>query len=110
MALTITETLGFIDAVIEFWTHRKLFLQSRGLGNINGFIAELTALKEDLLTKNDQQEALKALLRTKTDEVKTARRMASENTSTKLDACIGVLGKRTELGKQAARIRSQIRR
>ncbi|MBC8117659.1 MAG: hypothetical protein H7062_24985, partial [Candidatus Saccharimonas sp.] len=33
-----------------------------------------------------------------------------DNTSTKLDAVIGVLGKTSELAKQAAKLRSDIRR
>ena len=108
--LTTTEILGFADAVIEFWTHRKLFLQAHGLSNVNGLITQLETLKEDAVTKNDEQEALKAQLRMKTDEVEAAFTALYNAASTKLDATIGVLGKTTELGKQAAHIRSDIRR
>lgn len=109
MALTTTETLGFIDAVIEFLENNQAALLAAGL-NVSTWITDLQALKADLLTKNDQQEALKAALRTKTNEVIAAQTTAYNSTSTKLDATIGVLGKTTELGKQAARIRSDIRR
>ena len=109
MSLTTTETLGFADGVIEFLTNNQTALLAAGL-DVSTYITQLGTQKEDAVTKNDQQETLKAQLRTKTDEVNTALSTLYNNTSTKLDAVIGVLGKTTELGKQAARLRSDIRR
>ncbi len=109
MALTTTESLGFTDGVIEFLTNNQAALLAAGL-DVSTYITQLGTQKEDAVTKNDQQEALKAQLRTKTDETNAALSTLYNNTSTKLDAVIGVLGKTTELGRQAARLRSDIRR
>lgn len=109
MSLTTTETLGFADAVIEFFLNHEAELAAAGL-DVTAWITELGTDKEDAVTKNDQQEALKAQARIKTDETEAAMDKLYRNTSTKLDAAIGVLGKTTELGKQAARLRSDIRR
>jgi signal recognition particle GTPase len=109
MSLTTTETLGFADAVIQFMNSNQATLLAAGL-DVSTYITGLTTQKTDAVTKNDQQEALKAQLRVKTEETSSALETLYSNTSTKLDAVVGVLGKTTELGKQAARIRSDIRR
>ena len=109
MSLTTTETLGFADEVVEFLTNNQAALLTAGL-TVGPYITELGTQKEDAVTKNDQQEALKAQLRIKTLDTSTALETLYGNTSTKLDAVIGVLGKTSELAKQAARIRSEIRR
>jgi hypothetical protein len=109
MALTSTETLGFCDAVVEFMTNNQATLLAKGL-NVTAWITELGTQKETAVTKNDEQEALKAALRTKTVETDTAFSAAYDSASTRLDAMIGVLGKTTPEGQQAARIRSDIRR
>ena len=62
------------------------------------------------MTRNDSQEAAKAALRTKTTETNASQNTAYSSASTKLDAIIGVLGKNTEIGKQAARLRSNLLR
>lgn len=109
MPLTTTETLGFADAVIAFMTGNQVALTAAGL-TVAPFITEIGLQKSDAATKNDQQETLKAQLRIKTNETTTALNTLYDNTSTKLDAIIGVLGKTSELGKQAAKLRSDIRR
>ena len=109
MSLTTTETLGFADGVIAFMNSNQVELAAAGLA-VGPFITQLGSQKSDAITKNDQQEALKAQLRTKTEETTTAFSTLYDNTSTKLDAVIGVLGKTSELAKQAAKLRSDIRR
>ena len=109
MSLTTTETLGFADGVIALMSSNQTALAVAGL-TVGPFVTELGAQKSDAITKNDQQEALKAQLRTKTEETTTAFGTLYDNTSTKLDAVIGVLGKTSELAKQAAKLRSDIRR
>jgi len=109
MSLTTTETLGFADGVIAFMSSNQAALAAAGL-TVGPFVTELGSQKSDAITKNDQQEGLKAQLRTKTEETTTAFSTLYDNTSTKLDAVIGVLGKTSELAKQAAKLRSDIRR
>ena len=109
MALTTTETLGFADGVSAFMTSNQAELAAAGLA-VGPFLTQLASQKSDAITKNDQQESLKVQLRTKTEETTTAFATLYDNTSTKLDAVIGVLGKTSELAKQAAKLRSDIRR
>ena len=109
MSLTTTETLGFADGVIAFMTSNQAELAAAGLA-VGPFLTQLASQKSDAITKNDQQESLKVQLRTKTEETTTAFATLYDNTSTKLDAVIGVLGKTSELAKQAAKLRSDIRR
>jgi len=109
MALTTAESLGFTDTVIELMTNNQATLQANGL-NVTAWITELQTLKETAVTLNDEQEAMKAALRAKTVATETALDAVYRRTSTMLDAIIGVLGKTTPEGQQAARIRSDIRR
>ena len=109
MSLTTTETLGFADGMIAFMTSNQAELAAAGLA-VGPFLTQLAAQKSDAITKNDQQESLKVQLRTKTEETTTAFATLYDNTSTKLDAVMGVLGKTSELAKQAAKLRSDIRR
>jgi hypothetical protein len=109
MAMTTTEVIGFCDGVTEFMQNNKAALAAKGL-NVDNWVTELGTQKGDAVTKNDQQEAFKAQLRTKTDDTQAALKTAYDSASTKLDGCIGSMGKTSELGKQAARLRSSIRR
>jgi hypothetical protein len=109
MSLTTTETLGFSEGLIAFMTSNQAALAAAGL-TVGPFITELGSQKSDAVTKNEQQEALKAQLRMKTEETTTAFGTLYDNASTKLDAIIGVLGKTSELAKHAAKLRSAIRR
>ena len=109
MSLTTTETFGFVDSVITFLESNKPALLALGL-DVTAWIAELQTQKQAAVAKNNEQEAAKAHLRTLTGAVDGLLGTVYGNTSTKLDAAIGVIGKTTELGKQAARLRSDIRR
>ena len=66
--------------------------------------------KDLFVAKSTEQETLKSQLRIKTEETALALDTAYNSASTKLDAMIGAVGKTTELGKQLARLRSDIRR
>lgn len=109
MPLTMTETIGFCDNVIQFLSANQSTLQADGL-DVTTWLTDLQARKELALSKNESQEAMKASLRMLTQEVNEALDAAYSTTSSRLDAAIGVLGKNSELGKQAARLRSSIRR
>ena len=109
MAMTTTETLGFLEGLLQFLTVNQGTLAAKGL-TVTNWITELETQRDLAVAKNTQQEGLKAQLRTLTQDTETALTTAYNNGSTKLDAIIGVLGKTTEEGKQAARLRSDIRR
>lgn len=77
---------------------------------MTNWITDLGNQKADAVAKNDAQEALKAQLRDQTQATNDALQTAYDSASTKLDGVIGALGKTSELGRQAARLRSDIRR
>jgi hypothetical protein len=64
--------------------------------------------KNGCLTKDAEKDALKAASKAKTKESEVANLSAYKTGSTRLDAVIGVLGKDTPEGKQAARLRSSL--
>ena len=109
MAMTTTETLGFLEGLVQYLVVNQGALAAKGL-TVTNWITELETQRDLAVAKNTQQEGLKAQLRTLTQETETALTTVYNNGSTKLDAIIGVLGKTTEEGKQAARLRSDIRR
>jgi hypothetical protein len=109
MAMTFTETLGFVDKLVQYLTANQPALQTKGLA-VAAWITELGTLKQAMLVADSEQEALKAQLRAKTAEVDVAQDAAYRTSSTRLDTVIAILGKTTEEGKQLARLRSEVRR
>lgn len=109
MAISMTETFGLCENVLQFLRANQADLRAKGL-EVAGLITELEAQSADAVAKNEEQERLKASLSRKTAETVAAVDLCYTSASTKLDAVIGVLGKTTELGKRAAAMRSGIRR
>ena len=107
--MTTTEVFGFCDGVRQFMQTNQAALQTGGL-NVTNWITDLNNQKSEAVSKNDAQESLKAQLRDATTAANGALQTAYDSASTKLDGVIGALGKTSELGKQAARLRSDIRR
>lgn len=108
-SLTTTEVLGFCTSVNQALTTHSATLLAKGL-TVTGLITELDTQKAAAAARDSEQETLKAQLRVKTEETALALDTAYNSASTKLDAMIGAVGKTTELGKQLARLRSEIRR
>lgn len=107
MPMSNAETFGFSNQFIQFLTDNKADLQAKGL-DVTSWITELTAQKDDAVAKDTAADDLKAAMKTKTAETKTAVSLLYKTSSTQLDAVIGVLGKTTPLAKQAARLRSSL--
>lgn len=107
MALSTTETVGFLDQVNQLMRNNQTALKAGGL-DVTNWITETDDLKNDSLTKDAEKDALKAASKAKTQESNAANSTAYKKTSTRLDAIIGVLGKDTSEGKQAARLRSSL--
>ena len=106
--MTFTETLGFIQTLSQYLTANQAALLAKGL-TVGPWITELETLKQDLLAKDGEQEALKTQLKNKTAEVQAAEDAVYRTGSTRLDTIIALVGKTTEEGKQVARLRSGIR-
>jgi len=109
MSLTTTEVFGFADAVNAAMTANSAELLTKGV-TVGPWVTEGTTLKNDAVTKNDDQEATKALLKTKTAATNTALQTAYDFYSSKLDTIANAYGKTSEKGKQLLRLRSDIRR
>lgn len=109
MPMTHTETIGFCSQVAQFLEENKANLQSSGL-DVTAWIPELNGKRDTAVTRNTEQDDLRVQLKNKTVESKTADDDAYKTASTRLDAAIGVLGKTTSVAKQAAKIRSSVRR
>ncbi len=107
MSISITETIGFCEQVAQLLQDNKTDLQTKGL-DVTNWITEITAQKDDTLSKDAEKDDLRAATKAKTKETQTAANLAYNTASTKLDAVIGVLGKTTPLAKQAARLRSSL--
>jgi hypothetical protein len=106
--MTTTETIGFCESVIEFMKSNKTALLESGV-NVDPWIDDIEKAKSDAVKNNDEQEAMKAKLKEKTKITNDSMKKAYDDSSTKLDAIIGTLGKTTEMGKQAAKIRSKVK-
>lgn len=107
MSISTTETVGFCNQFVQLMQDNKDDLKAKGL-DVANWITELNALKDDAVTKDADQDALRAAAKEKTREAQEANRLAYKTASTRLDAVIGVLGKDTSLAKQASRLRSSL--
>jgi hypothetical protein len=107
--MTHTETIGFCSQVAQFLGENKANLQASGL-DVTAWIPEINGKRDTAVAKNGEQDELRVQLKNKTVEATDANDDAYKTASTRLDAAIGVLGKTTSGGKQAAKIRSSINR
>ena len=109
MALTTTEVFGFSQSVIEFIRNSKTDLEGMGI-TVDTWITDLEMKKSEAVRLNDEQEKHKASLKKLTGQTESALSDLYDTTSSRLDALIGSLGKKTEVAKQAATLRSRIRK
>jgi hypothetical protein len=107
MALSNTKTFGFCDQVIQLMQGSKDALKTEGL-DVTNWITELGTMKGDAVADALKQDDMEAALKTQTKKAQTSSKNVYDKSSTRLDAMIGVFGKNTDLGKQAARLRSSI--
>lgn len=107
MALSTTETAGFLDQFAQLLQGSKDTLNAGGL-DVTNWITDTVNLRTGVITKDAEKDAARAVSKVKTKESETANKTAYKTTSTRLDAVIGVLGKDTPAGKQAARLRSSL--
>lgn len=107
MSISNTETFGLCDQVIQLMEDNKVFLKEEGL-DVAGWITELGAMRNGAVAEVAKQDELQAATKTQTKVANTAVKGVYDKTSTRLDAVIGVLGKTTAPGKQAAKLRSSL--
>ena len=109
MPMTHTEVIGFCSQVTQLLEDNSANLQTEGL-DVSNWITDLTNKRNSAITKNAEQDDLRVQLKSKTAEAQEAINDAYKTASTRLDAVIGVLGKTTMAGKQAAKLRSSVNR
>ena len=76
---------------------------------VNAVVKDLEAKKDTLTSHSAEQEGLKTSLKDKTEEVNAAVTALYDTFSSKVDAACGAVGKKTNLAKQLARVRSSLR-
>lgn len=108
MNFSTTEVFGFSEALIESMRNSKEELTGKGI-NVDAWIADLEEKKKSALSLNDEQDKMKAALKYQTIMVQVAVGSLYDTSSSKLDAVIGAVGKKSELGKQVAKIRSKVK-
>jgi len=108
MNFSTTEVFGFSEALIESMRNSKEELTGKGI-NVDAWVADLEEKKKSALSLNDEQDKMKAALKYQTNMVQIAVGALYDTSSSKLDAVIGAVGKKSELGKQVAKIRSKVK-
>ncbi len=108
MAMTFTETLGFIQKLNQYLTANQALLQGKGL-NVGPWVTELEGMSQAMVVSDGEQEALKTQLKNKSAEVAAAQDTVYRTGSTRLDTIIAILGKTSEEGKAVAKLRSDVR-
>ena len=71
---------------------------------------ELTNRKDVVITQNDEQESFRRQSREKTLQLTVSTTALYDVFSSRIDAALGAVGKKSALGKQIARIRADLRR
>ena len=100
-----------IGKVVEFITSiqaNAVALNAAGFP-VTAVVTDLEAKKDTLTTQSAEQEGLKTALKDKTEAVNAATTSLYDTFSSKVDAACGHVGKKTNLAKQLARIRSTLR-
>ncbi|MFH0977260.1 MAG: hypothetical protein V1874_15885 [Spirochaetota bacterium] len=108
MVFSTTEVFGFSESLIEFIRNSAAVLTEKGI-NTEAWLTELDERKKAAVSLNDEQEKMKASMKELTARSQQSVNILYDAASTRLDAIIGALGKKTESGKQAAKIRSKVR-
>jgi hypothetical protein len=103
------QLLGTVDEFTTLLQSNTAAFATAGL-TVGPIITDLGGKKDVVVTQNDEQEALRRQSRDKTAQLATSVDSLYDSFSTRIDAAMGVVGKKTTLGQQIARIRANLRR
>ena len=111
MAQTFTETVGMLNLVIGHLDNagNAAALTAKGM-DVAATKTRLTNAKNNLVSLDAEQEALKVALPNKTKELETATDASYMDASGMVDAIAGFYGKTTTAGKNVLALRANIRR
>ena len=107
MAISNTETFGLCDQVVQLMEDNKTALKDEGL-DVANWVTELGDIKNGAVAEVAKQDEMQAATKAQTKVANASVKNVYNKTSTRLDAVIGVLGKTTDAGKQAAKLRSSL--
>lgn len=103
-----SKLVGKVDELISVLQSNTATLSLVGIP-VNAVVSELKDKKDALVTTEVEQENLKTSLKNKTEEVQGNSSQLYDTFSTKIDAACGAVGKKSNLAKQIARLRSSLR-
>ncbi len=107
MAVSNTEKIGFANQFIQLMQDNSTLLKGSGL-DVKDWITEITGQRDNAVVEGGKQDERQAAAKAQTKISGDAHKLLYSNSSTKLDAVTGVLGKGTPAAKQAAKLRSSI--
>lgn len=107
MAVSNTKTIGLAEQFVQFIQDNKTLLQEKGL-DVTNWITDTDEKKSDAVTQVGKQDELEAASKAQTKVAQTSVKMLYETVSTRIDATMGVLGKKTPLAQQLSNLRSSL--
>ena len=107
MAVSNTKTVGLAEQFIQFLQDNEASLKDKGL-NVSDWITDTGGKKADAVTQIGKQDELEAASKTQTKVTQRSVKDLYDTVSTRLDAAIGVLGKKTPEAKQLSTLRSSL--
>jgi hypothetical protein len=107
MNFSATDVFAFSDSLIDFIRNSYDDFSDQGI-NVEAWLTELEEKKQYAEYFNSEQKKLKAVQKELNSKEQNALAGLYDTLSTKLNALIVAIGKKSGLGKQAAEIRSKV--
>lgn len=107
MSMSNAKVFGFADQVIQLMKDNQAALLEEGL-DVTNKITKLGGLKDSGVVEAQKQDDMETAAKGQTKVANKAKDSCYTETSTALDAVISTLGKTTDTGKQAAKLRSSM--
>jgi hypothetical protein len=104
-----SQLLGTVDEFTTLLQSNTAAFTAAGL-TVGPIISDLTNRKDVVITQNDEQESFRRQSREKTLQLTVSTTALYDVFSSRIDAALGAVGKKSALGKQIARIRADLRR
>jgi hypothetical protein len=104
-----SQLLGTVDEFTTLLQSNTAAFTTAGL-TVGPIITDLNDKKDVVVTQNDEQETFRRQCGDKTEQVAASAAKLYDTFSSRIDAAMGAVGKKTTLGKQIARIRAGLRR
>jgi hypothetical protein len=107
MAIANTRTIGLTEQFIQFLNDHKTTLSEKGL-DVTDWITDTGSKKANVVMQIGRQDEMEAATKAQTKVVQTSVKDLWDTVSTRIDAAIGVMGKKTPEARQLASLRSSL--